>query len=108
MNTSVICAQDHGTVHVGGSGHRQVRARVLQRDLAHHHVRRAAQRGPHPQTVHGHLLGPRDGRTGPGGGPVLQTHLPVPLSRNHDQMDQREEQVRVLVSGSRRKVRAFL
>uniref|UniRef100_A0A8C9ULR4 Piezo non-specific cation channel R-Ras-binding domain-containing protein n=1 Tax=Spermophilus dauricus TaxID=99837 RepID=A0A8C9ULR4_SPEDA len=55
-----------------------------------HHVRGAALCGPHPQAVPGHLPGARDPRTGAGGGALRQAHLPVPLPRDHDQVDARE------------------
>uniref|UniRef100_A0A8C5Y486 Piezo type mechanosensitive ion channel component 1 (Er blood group) n=2 Tax=Microcebus murinus TaxID=30608 RepID=A0A8C5Y486_MICMU len=44
----IFSDKDHGAVCVDRAGHRQVRARLLQRDLALHHVRGAAVRGPHP------------------------------------------------------------
>lgn len=87
IHPSLLLPQDHGTVRVGGSGHRQVCARLFQRDLSLHHVRGAAVRGPHPQTVHGHLPGAGNRRTGAGGRAVLKTHLPLSLSRDHDQVD---------------------
>lgn len=97
----VICAvytifplQDHGSVRLGCPGHWQVCPGVFQRHFPHHHVWGAAQRGSHPQAVHRHLPGPGDRRAGPGGGNVLQTHLPIPLSRDHDQVDQGENSVR--------------
>lgn len=89
----VFPVQDHGPVRLSGSGHWQVCARVFQRHFSHHHVWGAAQRGPHPQAVHRHLPGPRDGGARPGGGHVRKTHLPLPLSRDYDQVDQRENSV---------------
>lgn len=47
-------------------------------------------RRPHPQTVHGHLPGARDRRTGARGRALLQTNLPLPIARDDDQMDQGE------------------
>uniref|UniRef100_A0A3B1KH08 Piezo type mechanosensitive ion channel component 1 (Er blood group) n=1 Tax=Astyanax mexicanus TaxID=7994 RepID=A0A3B1KH08_ASTMX len=70
--------KDHGAVRI--------------RDFSLHHVRGASLRRPHPQTLHGHLPGAGDGRAGAGGGALLQTHLPLPISRDHDQMDPGEEQ----------------
>lgn len=98
---SIFPLQDHGTLRLGGPGHWQVCPRVFQRHFPHHHVRGAAQRGSHPQAVHRHLPGPGDRRAGPGGGNVLQTHLPVPLSRDHDQVDQGENSVKELGRNSR-------
>uniref|UniRef100_A0A3B3S2L7 Piezo type mechanosensitive ion channel component 1 (Er blood group) n=1 Tax=Paramormyrops kingsleyae TaxID=1676925 RepID=A0A3B3S2L7_9TELE len=68
--------KDHGAVCVGGAGDRQVRARLLQRDLALHNVRGAAVRGPHPQAVQRHLPGA-----------LRQAHLPLPFTRDDDQVD---------------------
>nr|XP_042708015.1 piezo-type mechanosensitive ion channel component 1 isoform X4 [Chrysemys picta bellii] len=79
--------KDHGPLRVHRAGDRQVRAGLLQRDLALHHVRGAAVCGPHPQVVPGHLPGARDGRAGAGGGALRQAHLPLPLARDHDQVD---------------------
>uniref|UniRef100_A0A8C3IFK1 Piezo type mechanosensitive ion channel component 1 (Er blood group) n=1 Tax=Chrysemys picta bellii TaxID=8478 RepID=A0A8C3IFK1_CHRPI len=79
--------RDHGPLRVHRAGDRQVRAGLLQRDLALHHVRGAAVCGPHPQVVPGHLPGARDGRAGAGGGALRQAHLPLPLARDHDQVD---------------------
>lgn len=47
-------------------------------------------RGPHPQVVHRHFPGARDRRAGAGGGALLQNNLPLPVTRDHDQMDQGE------------------
>uniref|UniRef100_A0A8B9Q8Q4 Piezo non-specific cation channel R-Ras-binding domain-containing protein n=1 Tax=Apteryx owenii TaxID=8824 RepID=A0A8B9Q8Q4_APTOW len=79
--------KDHGALRLHRAGDREVRARLLQRDLALHHVRGAALRGPHPQAVPGHLPGAGDGRAGAGGGALRQAHLPLPLARDHDQVD---------------------
>uniref|UniRef100_A0A670I0W2 Uncharacterized protein n=1 Tax=Podarcis muralis TaxID=64176 RepID=A0A670I0W2_PODMU len=57
-------------LHVFCSGHRKVHQRAFQRHLALHHVRRAAQRGPHPETLHGYLPGAA----------VCQAHLPLQIS----------------------------
>uniref|UniRef100_A0A3Q3DY68 Uncharacterized protein n=1 Tax=Hippocampus comes TaxID=109280 RepID=A0A3Q3DY68_HIPCM len=77
----VFSDQDHGPVRVGGACHRQVCARVLQRHLAHHHVRGVAQHG----------------RAGPGGGHVRQAHLPLPLPRDNDQVDPGKDAVSVSI-----------
>lgn len=90
---NVFAAQDHGPVCLCSTRHWQVRAWVFQRYFPHHHVRGTAQRGPHPQAVHGHLPGPRDGRIGPRGGHVRQADLPLQVSRDYDQVDQREDAV---------------
>uniref|UniRef100_A0A493SW24 Uncharacterized protein n=1 Tax=Anas platyrhynchos platyrhynchos TaxID=8840 RepID=A0A493SW24_ANAPP len=79
--------KDHGAVRLHRAGDREIRAGFLQRDLALHHVRGAALRGPHPEAVPGHLPGARDGRAGAGGRALRQAHLPLPLPRDHDQVD---------------------
>uniref|UniRef100_A0A8C5MLX6 Piezo non-specific cation channel R-Ras-binding domain-containing protein n=1 Tax=Leptobrachium leishanense TaxID=445787 RepID=A0A8C5MLX6_9ANUR len=61
--------KDHGPVCLHCAGHRKVCPRFLQRDLALHH---------------------RTGRAGLGGRTLRQADLPVPLTRNHDQVDDRE------------------
>ncbi|XP_037671691.1 piezo-type mechanosensitive ion channel component 1 isoform X2 [Choloepus didactylus] len=86
----VFSDKDHGPLRVHCAGHWQVRAWLLQRDLALHHVRGAAVRGPHPQALSGHLPGARDAGAGARGGAVRQAHLPLPLARDHDQVDTRE------------------
>ncbi|XP_074929926.1 piezo-type mechanosensitive ion channel component 1-like [Chelonoidis abingdonii] len=79
--------KDHGPLCVHCAGDRQVRAGLFQRDLALHHVRGAALCRSYPQAVPGHLPGARDGRAGAGGGALCQAHLPLPLARDHDQVD---------------------
>uniref|UniRef100_A0A8C8X052 Piezo non-specific cation channel R-Ras-binding domain-containing protein n=1 Tax=Panthera leo TaxID=9689 RepID=A0A8C8X052_PANLE len=71
----IFSDKDHGALRVHRAGHRQVRA---------------ALRGPHPQALPGHLPGAGDARAGAGGGALRQAHLPVPLARDHDQVDPRE------------------
>lgn len=88
--------QYHGPLRIRGAGDREIRPRVLQRHLALHHVRRASVRRPHPQTLHRHLPRAGNRRAGAGGGPVRQTHLPLPLTRDHDQMDTGENQMSLL------------
>uniref|UniRef100_A0A8D0GQJ7 Piezo type mechanosensitive ion channel component 1 (Er blood group) n=1 Tax=Sphenodon punctatus TaxID=8508 RepID=A0A8D0GQJ7_SPHPU len=79
--------KDPGPVRLHRAGDREVRPRLLQRDLALHHVRGAALRGPHPQALPRHLPGAGDGRAGVRRGAVRQAYLPLPLPRDHDQMD---------------------
>uniref|UniRef100_A0A452S1I9 Uncharacterized protein n=1 Tax=Ursus americanus TaxID=9643 RepID=A0A452S1I9_URSAM len=76
----IFSDKDHGALRVHRAGHRQVCARLLQRDLALHHVRGAPVRGPHPQALSGHLPGAGDAGAGAGGGALCQAHLPVPLT----------------------------
>uniref|UniRef100_A0A8C3WR28 Piezo non-specific cation channel R-Ras-binding domain-containing protein n=1 Tax=Catagonus wagneri TaxID=51154 RepID=A0A8C3WR28_9CETA len=83
----IFSDKHHGALCVHRAGHRQVRARLLQRDLTLHHVRGATVRGPHSQALPGHLPGAGDAGAGAGGGAVRQAHLPVPLPRDHDQVD---------------------
>lgn len=82
--TSLFLSQDYGSVCLCGAGHRQVCARVLQRDLTLYHVWGATLCGSHPQTLHRHLPGARDWRTGAGGRSVRQTHIPLPLAWDYD------------------------
>lgn len=93
---SFCLSQYNGSVCFRGAGDRKVRPRVLQRHLAFHHVRRASLRGPHPQTMHRHLPRAWDGRAGAWGRPVRQTDLPLSVTRDYDQMDQREDQMSLL------------
>uniref|UniRef100_A0A671FE17 Uncharacterized protein n=1 Tax=Rhinolophus ferrumequinum TaxID=59479 RepID=A0A671FE17_RHIFE len=86
----IFSDKNHGTLRVHRAGHWQVCARLLQRDLTLHHVRGAAMCGPHPQALPGHLPGAGDTGAGAGRGALRQTHLPVPLAGDHDQVDARE------------------
>ncbi len=102
-NASLCLLQYHGPLRIRGAGDREIRPRVLQRCLALHHVRRASMRRPHPQALHRHLPRERNRWAGAGGGPLRQTHLPLPLARDYDQMDAGEDQMSLKTQRSQRR-----
>lgn len=57
FSSSSSSSQDNGSVRVGGPGHWEVCAWLLQWDLPLHHVWGAALCGPHPEALHRHLPG---------------------------------------------------
>ena len=76
--------QDHRSLRIRGDRDRAVCPSHVQRTDAAHYVRGAAQRGHHTQAVSGRVHGSRGRRTHVRRGAICQTHLPLPLTQNHD------------------------
>ena len=79
--------QHHWSVRLLRHRDRELRAPPDERPRPEHPVHPPAARGPHPQAVRGHLPRQTGLRVPPGGGALLQAHLPLSLPRDSRQVD---------------------